>query len=183
LVYIKADLQYIFSNVNEWLKFSEAKNIALLTVNGASFFVVLQTLNSDLKLSSTIVYCLWLLSFILIISMFFHFLALIPKVKSPRSKRGMNGSEEDNLYFYGHISKYTAPNYLAALKKKYSNEIVTTFHPEELDLANQIIVNSKITYWKYIRCKYGLYLTLLGFSFLSVSILGQLITDFIGRWI
>ncbi|UKS29990.1 DUF5706 domain-containing protein [Paenibacillus sp. HWE-109] len=174
------ELKYIFSNVNEWLKFSEAKNIALLTVNGASFFVVLQVLNSELKLSVSIVKCLWLLSFLLIISMYFHFWALIPNIKTPRSKRGTNGADQSNLYFFGDISKYTAPNYLTAIRQKYLNETVTSFQADEIDLANQIIVNSQITYWKNVRCKYGLYVTLTGFIILAITILVNLILDVTG---
>ena len=41
------NLKSIFNNINDWLKFAEAKNFGLLTLNGALIFGITQTEASD----------------------------------------------------------------------------------------------------------------------------------------
>lgn len=46
---MKDHLEYVFSNVNDWLKFAEAKSATLLAVNGVVLFGILRLVN-DLQL-------------------------------------------------------------------------------------------------------------------------------------
>ena len=44
---ITQQLYQVFNNVNDWLKFAEAKNAMLIAFNGASIFGIIKLLSLD----------------------------------------------------------------------------------------------------------------------------------------
>jgi hypothetical protein len=98
-------LKDIFENVNNWLKFAEAKNATLIAGNGLLIFGVLKTIH-ELKIDN---YLLWYIYFCLALfslSLVIALISFIPKVKIPTFLLNSNIETNDNLLFYGHILKY-----------------------------------------------------------------------------
>ncbi len=156
-------LKLIFANINDWLKFAEAKNAALITVDGAALFCVLNIFNENNKGLEPYKYVLIALSAILLASVIIAFVSFIAKIKNMECK-GYKLLESDNLTFYGHICKYSAETYLKAIYKKYEVREVDydTISNFEKDLANQIIVNSQIVLKKIKLFNKGVLITLAG---------------------
>jgi hypothetical protein len=139
-------LKYIFELVNDWLKFAEAKNGALLVAASGLAFATAKQLS---RLSNNPCQHWWCSMGIglLLISVLLCLFSLLPQVNFlwPFSLR--ETSHEDNLFFFGHIAGYSAQNYLAAL---YAAEnLVSAERKLELDLAAQIVTNSRLTSRKF----------------------------------
>lgn len=164
-------LKDIFSNVNDWLKFGEAKNAALLVFNGASIFGVatfIATVMTQDKNQIPQYFLYYLYSFIilnglaLVIALYsFWPLTQIEVVLSKRiedifSKRQ---DAESSILYYGHIKDYTPDSYLAKLCVS-CNEEVRNCSGLESDYASQIVINSRIAFRKYIYFKAALFCTM-----------------------
>ncbi len=153
------DLKYIFTNVNDWLKFAEAKCAALLAGNAAIIIGVGQ------KLIEGQIKGIWAfyISFSLVlflIGLLFCLVSFIPSLNMPWLFKLSDPDDKDNLLFFDHISKYTPLNYLSRLK---SDSESTKFTKMEVDLSQQIIINSVIARRKYSLFKVAVWFTVSGF--------------------
>jgi hypothetical protein len=165
-----SELKFIFANVNDWLKFAEAKNAALIAFDGAviiGLFSILKDLTSGkgmigIAISIAIVF--------LAVSLFIALLSFYPQTRITEVPKNEAIDENDNLYFWEHIKKYTVGEYL----KKF-REIFDLSKPDaelenghlnnmrlENDLAIQVITNSRITSHKYRYFNYALKFTIVG---------------------
>lgn len=141
-------LKYIFTNVNDWLKFAEAKNAALVAADGAAGFAALAVLvSSEDKLKIWVSIYLYLFVFFVLCSAVVALFSIVPQTRILLAKPKEEQSETDNLLFYGDIAKYKPSEYLAALSRRYS--ISQTPSNLETDYAQQIIINSQIALNKY----------------------------------
>lgn len=151
-------LKYIFDNVNNWLKFAESKNAALLAANSAIVFGLIRT--QDLFENSLLHYyfviCIVLATFSACICL----LSFVPKIKINSIFQETSVQAENlNLLFYGHIAKFTPEDYLKALQ---DGHIITEEAIQDrfcTDIANQIVVNSKIAQTKYIFFQLAIWFT------------------------
>lgn len=154
-------LRYILSNVNEWLKFAEAKNGALLAVNGA---VVLGALRLA---DGRDFFCRW-------VEYYFYFaivmgglsgivclLSFLPQTQIPSLRVNSSPNEKGSLVFYGDLAGCDPSCYVRALHTQGGTELeaVDAF---ERDLAEQAIVNSRIAIWKYQLFSVALWLDVAG---------------------
>jgi hypothetical protein len=141
-------LKDIFENVNNWLKFAEAKNATLVAGNGLLIFGILKTIN-DLNINTYLLYyiyfCLALFSISLVISL----ISFIPKVKIPTFLLNSDIETNDNLLFYGHILKYNERTLLEKLDSMLNNEDDKTSKEFRTMYTEQIIINSKIARNKF----------------------------------
>lgn len=151
-------LKEIFSNINDWLKFAEAKSATLIACNGALIFGISRLISSfDLKGIYLLYFILILVLCILSISI--CFLSIIPSLSMPWEKKPSGTSDEDNLMYFSDIAKYTPLAYLNALKNKLElNDSVFTGY--QRDISNQIIINSVIADKKYRAFQKAIWLTL-----------------------
>jgi hypothetical protein len=149
-------LQEIFKNVNEWLKFSEAKNIFLLTFNTATFYFFLKYIyDTILSKNFTISYISILLlisSLLILINIIILLLSFLPvtKIEKEIFKNKERIQLKDNLIFYGDIIKYNSTEYLNKIYDSHKQEKPLIYPKNENDLSEQIITNSKIAMRKYI---------------------------------
>lgn len=146
----------IFQLINDWLKFAEAKNLAIIALSGAAcsalagYLASSQGLNPDLKRILWVPIFFFALSCVTSLLSFTprtsqaYLLALFPDWGAP--------STEDNLYFYKHLGKYRNAEELA---KKYqtlflppANDASKAVPSSHKQLAEQIIVNSRIVVYK-----------------------------------
>ncbi len=162
---IDVKLKEIFENVNNWLKFAEAKNATLIAGNGVIIFGIIKCLK-DLESYPYFIYYLCFVIILLSLSFIIALISFIANVKLPRYLFKEIDNNNKNLLFYGSIKNYNEESYLQALTD--SLEITdTSIHKNEFCkmYAQQIIINSKITMRKFELFNLGLKITL--FAILS----------------
>ena len=163
-------LQKIFLNVNEWLKFAEAKNFGLLTLNSAIVFGFSQTNfdpDSIVKFVGFYVFApfAFLSSFLSIISLF-PILTTIEKgviLKGILAKISAMIDKEtlfENIHFYGYLRTLEKNEFISKFQSKTNSSETFTIFEEELVV--QIIYNSRITWLKYQFFKIAGFIALVG---------------------
>ena len=166
-------LDSIFKNVNDWLKFSEQKNAALLLLNGGMIWGVTRVLNG-VEIVPNIPYWLNLIAYSLtVISAIICIISFLPILQQSWFKPEET-STSDNCLYFAHSAKYEARKYLELLAKKLGYEAEKTKFTEfELDLAKQIVTNSEIAFDKYKRFRLAATFTIfaVGFFLLSIGII------------
>jgi hypothetical protein len=141
-------IQFVFENVNNWLRFAEAKNGALIVVNITIAVALIQTLSGITSgtMTSYIVFCMGLLvlSTLLCIASFF------PKIRLPDIVVPTDPTSVDtSVLYFGHIKDVCPDDYL---KKLIGAGVIETEDASSLyyrDLACQTVVNAKIAHRKY----------------------------------
>jgi hypothetical protein len=158
---IEQKLIYSFSLVNDWLKFAEAKNAVLVTLSGAAVFGLLGYTSSAQNLS-----LIWKIGIfagiaLQVIACLISLASFLPKIK--RSKILGAGKEScltnnDNLLFYGDLCKYTSKKLVDAIARLYFEDenYPKSQYKAHLDIADQIIINSKIAVSKFRLFKIAL---------------------------
>lgn len=144
-------LEYILDNVNNWLKFAEAKNGTLLAINSAFLFGIIRIILTT-KLEEEFSYCIAICFLISITSVVFCLLSFLPKLKIflPESLNSISENNKLNSIYFGDISKLK--NSKIYLEYLFQENIIDNKLKNDkfaLDLANQIVVNSKIAKSKY----------------------------------
>jgi len=141
-------LRYVLSNVNEWLKFAEAKNAALLAANSAVVIGALRLADGKVFLFPLAEYYFYFFIAIVSLGGLICLLSFVPKLDIPWLLPTTLSKDKDNLVFYGDISGYDPSSYVKALHHQ-SGKAVKTVDPFEEDLAEQVIINSRIALKKY----------------------------------
>jgi hypothetical protein len=152
-------LQWVLAQVNDWLKFAEAKNGALVLLNGAAIVGAIQVATSAQSLN---IFGMWylislcgLLSSGALVALF----SFLPATEIPLLLPKEPPAPHDNLIFFGHVKKYAPDSYLqVALSREPENNYAQ--QGWLMDLAAQIVINSRIAVWKYACFKLALWLTI-----------------------
>lgn len=148
-------LEWILSHVNSWLAFAEAKNGAILVLDGALLIASAQVAADHWpanELARVYVVSAWACLAVAILVALFSFL---PKTQIPLLKPKQTPADTDNLLFFGHIKKYSARTYLTHVADIYEVHVQNT--RLETDLATQIVTNARIATWKYTCFKVALW--------------------------
>lgn len=163
-------LDSIFKIVNEWLKFAEQKNAALLVLNSGSVWGVSLMLRNQDTLSCAGVTFAALGFFLVFISSLICVFSFIPILYQPSYSSNLGKkSNLDNCVYFGDIAKYEESDYLALLNYKLGEEAEHSLF--ERDFASQIITNARITLAKYKKFKLSSNLTVIGFVFFGLTAL------------
>ncbi|MCB2290822.1 DUF5706 domain-containing protein [Clostridium sp. CS001] len=179
---MKEDLKATLANINDWLKFAEAKNAILITLNGGMIFAFLSSFNDKMSFASHNVFSYnfflriyyWEFVIFAILGLVIALISFYPQIKrdifwfTVRAK-----TTTDNLQFFGDIEKYTANEYLELIKSD-SNY---SFEKLEKDYANQIVINSRITYRKNKYAQVAVFLTLSAIGTIFMGIIFSLILN------
>ena len=156
---MREHLEKAFSNVNEWLKFAEQKNAALIAFNSAVVFGLLSlSLPPNVVLRGYVYLAVALLAIAVILAL----ASFIPRTRIPWVMPRSRNDEDDNLLFFGHAANYTPERYLAALAKALGETPEPCGRIEKM-YAEQIVMNSKIALYKYSCFTAGIWLTLSAF--------------------
>lgn len=160
-------LEKIFSNVNYWLAFAEAKHaMNIAGVIAILSFVV--DLNKCNKLY--ILICVFLL-----ISALLSFLSFFPTI-SKKFKWKVKNNCGSNLLFYEDIKKYTVDDYLNSINESIDfNDKETKI---DIDYTKEIIENSKIASKKYKLFKYAIFFDILSCFLLVLYMINSLFNWF-----
>lgn len=166
-----SELKYIFSNINEWLKFAEAKHGGLIVLNAGIVFGILSSYASIqyIFLKPAVfmgVICFGLSVFLSILSQFpSRWIANFDKktISTP------------NIYFFGHLSHFDP----SALIEEFM-KIDPSFAPSRLDkdLINQILINARTTKSKIVLFKVASFLTAFGSGIIGLSSIMKIIWHF-----
>lgn len=163
-------LHKIFTNINEWLKFAEAKNFGLLSLNAAIVFGFTQIdFQKGSQLQAIIPYALipcLVASFLVSLISLFPILSKIEKGEYIKSwiNSFCNFIDKEikfeNIYFYGSLKDIDE----AQFEEKYLSKTESSqkFSQFERELSSQILYNSRITWLKYQLFKIAAFLFLAG---------------------
>lgn len=155
LVNMKYDVQYILSQVNDWLKFAEAKNGVLIAFDSGLLYVIFNLLIEKKINDSVFEAYLSFSLFILVIAIILQLVSFIPRLSSKFSEP-KKVDYSPNLTFFGDISKLSLSAIEKLLIEKYDLNIQTF----QRDLLKQIIMNSRIAMFKYNLFIIGIYLNI-----------------------
>jgi hypothetical protein len=168
-------LQKIFTNINDWLKFAEAKNFGLLSLNAAIVFGFTQIEFQDGSIIQKAGFFIFapfaLLSFLTSLISLFPIVSKIEKGAYAKSwiNKFCNWIDEEkkfeNIHFYGFLKGIDEPEFEAKFLSKTSLSDDFTgdsFTQYEKELATQILYNSRITWLKYQFFKIGAFFFLTG---------------------
>ena len=167
----KSELKYIFSNVNNWLKFAEAKHGGVVVLNAGLIVGILSSYRNIqifiYKPTIAIgIVCFGLSIFLSIISQFPVTENIFYNKKS---------IQDPNLFFYGHLSELEDKVFINEFKK-----VDIEFTPSKLDtdLINQILINARITRSKFRFFKIASYLTAFGSGMIGLASIIKIICHF-----
>lgn len=155
---LEEKLRYTFSLVNEWLRFAEAKNTGLFAFNAA-------LLAGTLKYSSStngngIVFLLVAGIGFLAGALTMNLLSFLPLLSEQYSQKERAFRPTDNPLFFGDCAKYSINDYFRLFNSRLCDPV--TPRDRHVDLAKQIITNSKIAVSKYNKFAIAAKLSLVG---------------------
>jgi hypothetical protein len=159
----KSELKYIFSNVNEWLKFAEAKHAGLVILNSG---LIIGLLSSYTNINHLLIKPVTLTGATAVgLSILFSIASQFPVTQNIifHKKDIVN----PNIYFYGHLCNFDVNSLSSILNQRDSSFSAT---PSDKDMMNQIIINSKITQTKFTLFKFASYLTAFGCGLIGLTI-------------
>lgn len=167
-VNVLEDLKDIFENINQWLIFAETKNGVLLGINGLFIFKMLDSLNGveESILNTNMMWSLlitFVITTIIILKSFFPVCSVFED-KPVNLCKEIDGNSKV-LIFYEDISKYeNSKIYLRDLCRHYYDIDVNfdDLKKYELDYSKEILINSRITSYKYRCFRWALKLNGLG---------------------
>lgn len=137
-------LDKTLAKTNDWLKFAEAKNGAIVAVICTVMFGVNRVIFSMEELPDYLL--IYLLAFFILssLSLVISLCSFIPRLKKPFWLKVEEKSSRDNPFYFGDVCKYDGYSYLKLLGITDSNQnrIVEK-------LADQIVINSRIAFLKY----------------------------------
>lgn len=151
-------LELIFENVNNWLRFAEAKNALLLGFNGVIFFGIVRLLTSSSLNDVDILKVYFIIALVcLAFSSLITLLSFVPNLKILRPSFDFKQDVDNYLYFDVLRSKNKED-----IINRYNNQNdpVTDYHNH---LAEQIITNANITKRKYDYFTLGVWLSISAF--------------------
>lgn len=148
----------VHQKTNDWLKFSEAKNGALIALNSALIFGVIKTVTS-LEISGLgLQLYIALVLVLLFSSIVINLLSFIPRISPPWIRNTESKSSQDSTLYFGHIAKYSPSQYLQLVE----NKLNIKSYPVETatEYTSQIVINSQITLIKLKQFEIATWLTL-----------------------
>jgi hypothetical protein len=169
---VSTKLLAIFQNVNEWLKFAEAKNGVLLAFSGAAITATITLLATAQNIPNSLNFGLLLTTILLCICALICSLSFLPKtnlddllwLRDRRNKKSNSQNPiEDNFWYFGHLQKYKPDELLEGLNKPYFNSKLDIAkladkkeYKEYKDIAAQITINAEIAFLKFEVFKYAI---------------------------
>lgn len=182
---ISSKLIAIFQNVNEWLKFAEAKNGILLAFSGAAITATITILATAQNIPNSLKIGLLLTTIFLCICSLICSLSFLPKTNlervvwlrnRPPKTANYTKKDSDNFWFFGHLQKYNSIELLDALNQHYfDGQLNTPYKKEYEDIAGQITVNSEIAFLKFQIFTYAIYTLIFSILVIPLSVLVSLI--------
>lgn len=147
---LEAVLFSILGLVNDWLKFAEAKNGGVVGLASAAIALLLGYVSETPSLPAQARVSLALGSACLLGSLIVGLGSFFPRTNLPGLLAGHRGEPggSDNLYYFGHIAKYSPSHLAEAVGRRYLSGKGEAVGEGHHDLAAQAVTNARITVWK-----------------------------------
>ncbi len=166
-------LKAILGYANEWLKFAEAKNAALLTFSSGLTFTLLKN-PPPLAISPWFQGAYQFAVALFFLSAIVCLVSFIPQVKIPWLSSLRKTTGDENIYFYGDVAAYSPEVLLKTIYEKSGLGQDKSKMKLELDLAGQIVINSRIALKKFKHFTLAVWTTLGAVISLAVFLIGGL---------
>lgn len=176
----EARLLRLLDLTNDWLRYAEAKNGVMIGLTSAGAVGTLaalgQVTGGDLR--SVALVFLIVGEAALLPELGLALRSFLPTTDLARWVTGRRGrpAAEDNLYFYGHVAKYSPRHLAEAVARRY--EGATRDEPlgeAALDLAAQVVTNARITLWKLRLFVPAVACFGIGVLFATIAVLASLV--------
>ncbi len=165
---MEARLVTILQMVNGWLQYAEAKNAGLVALTAVGTSGVLAYLASERAISRLLLVGLLSTGLLLVMSLVTALISFLPRTDAAKltTKNDEAPQAEDNLYFYGDLRKYRPEQLAEAIARFYDGiqDYDASRHRSHVDLASQIINNSRITFVKNSYFRAATWLVLLALA-------------------
>lgn len=151
---MRDELKYIFTNVNDWLKFAETKHTALITFNAAAIFGALQLLGDfKTEYKCVAIFVVILFSISILISLYSFFPVFNSKFDSIDESEFQLKKNNLNVLFFEDLHKLSYLQVIELVNFKLdTNETATGI---DNDLSKQIMNNARIAKIKFSLFKTG----------------------------
>lgn len=151
---VETRLLTILEMVNEWLQFAEAKNAGLVALDGlalAAILAILPSAEAPVAITAGLVGA----SLLLLVSLGVSLWSFLPRGDLGKlvSAVGRRPRATDNLYYFGDVCAYRPDQLAGEIARRYDKirDYEPAQHPAHVDIASQVIANSRITVVKN-RC-------------------------------
>lgn len=166
-------LYKVFSNVNDWLKFAEAKNAMLIAFNGASTFGIIKlfdikTIKDSQLLSVYVAFVICCLIFSTINCL----ISFVPRVKIIDGDF-YNAGKIPNILFFEYLK---GKSNIEIIREITGKAEVQTYSRLEKDIAEQIKQNSIIASRKYAHFTVSVWITVSAYASLPLALIFFLYT-------
>ena len=184
---VSTKLLAIFQNVNEWLKFAEAKNGVLLAFSGAAITATITLLATAQNIPNSLNFGLLLTTILLCICALICSLSFLPKtnledllwLRDRQNKKSHSQDPiKDNFWYFGHLQKYKPDELLEVLNEPYfkgSVDITKVEYKEYKDIAAQITINAEIAFLKFEVFTYAIKVLIASILIIPCSMLISLV--------
>ena len=143
--------------MNDWLKFSEAKNAMLIAFNAASTFGMLKMYDIEfIKNNSFFKSYLMVVIIMLVFSTVLSLISFAPRVKMIKAGLFADGTDS-NVLFFEYLKGRTA---IEILKEVSGESDEKKFTKMELDIAEQIKQNSIVSSRKFSYFTIAVWITI-----------------------
>ena len=168
---VETRLSELLTRVIDWLKFAEAKNTGSVGLSSTGLGVIVTFLVAGPPIPPLAGVGLGIGAVALMLSLMLTVASFLPSTNLEKHLIGERErpSPRDNLLFYGHLARYEPRALVEAIADMYFDHGIETYAPSKLavDLAAQIVTNSRITVRKLALFRYSL--LLFGFGVLVAS--------------
>lgn len=170
--------EWILAQANDWLRFAEAKNGALVVFDSAILLATMQLASEHAAGHILLKLYLASLGGLLGTSLAIALFSFLPRTTIPLLSAGERPSPRDNLIFFGAAKKYTAQDYAAEISTRYGLGEPTDAQWEQ-DVAEQVVTNARIAMWKYTCFKVALWGAILA---ILTPVLGPVVFGLLYAW-
>ncbi|CAM4034567.1 Pycsar system effector family protein [Gillisia hiemivivida] len=164
------ELLQIFSNINDWLRFAEAKNAMIIAFNGASIYgiVKLPFLNNFTEMGFLQIYSIGII-LMLIISSTIALLSFVPNLHFLKGSTYLE-LKDVNLLFYQHLKQLESKKLKKLLCEKAGVK-ESDFTKLDDDLISQIKYNATIASRKYHHFSVAVWLTIACYASIPIALI------------
>jgi hypothetical protein len=138
------------TQVNDWLKFAEAKNVGIVGLDSGAIAVLMTYITGEHQYPVLAGILVIVGGVALIGSLLIGLSSFFPQtnLEDLLGGRLAKPSGADNLHFYGHLAKYMPNDLAAAVARRYAGAEPVGFSELQVDLAEQVVTNARITLHK-----------------------------------
>ena len=168
---VEHQLSELLIRVIDWLKFAEAKNTGVVGLSSTGLGVLVTFLVAGPTIPDLSGVGLGIGAVALMVSLMLAVGSFLPSTNLEKHLVGdhQRPTARDNLLYYGHLARYEPRALVEAMAEMYFKQQGEAYMPSKLaiDLAGQIVTNSRITVRKLALFKYAL--LLFGFGVLIAA--------------